>query len=59
MPAAAGGDYLRAALLGPGWQLVNIIATVRDITRFREAEELKSTFISVDQSRIENAGRPD
>lgn len=27
--------------------LVNIIATVRDITRFREAEELKSTFISV------------
>jgi signal transduction histidine kinase len=26
---------------------VNIIATVRDITRFREAEELKSTFISV------------
>jgi PAS domain S-box-containing protein len=27
--------------------LVNVIATVRDITRFREAEELKSTFISV------------
>ncbi|MFN2305022.1 MAG: sensor histidine kinase, partial [Anaerolineales bacterium] len=27
--------------------LVNIIATVRDITKFREAEELKSTFISV------------
>jgi PAS domain S-box-containing protein len=28
-------------------QLVNIIANVRDITRFREAEEMKSTFISV------------
>jgi PAS domain S-box-containing protein len=27
--------------------LMNIIASVRDITRFREAEELKSTFISV------------
>lgn len=28
-------------------RLVNIIANVRDITRFREAEEMKSTFISV------------
>ncbi len=27
--------------------LVNIIATIRDITRFRQAEEMKSTFISV------------
>jgi len=27
--------------------LLNVIATVRDITRFRQAEELKSTFISV------------
>jgi PAS domain S-box-containing protein len=27
--------------------LVNVIASVRDITRFREADELKSTFISV------------
>ena len=27
--------------------LVNIIATVRDITHFRQAEELKSTFVSV------------
>jgi K+-sensing histidine kinase KdpD len=27
--------------------LLNIIATVRDITRFRQAEETKSTFISV------------
>jgi PAS domain S-box-containing protein len=28
-------------------RLVNIIANVRDITRFREADEMKSTFISV------------
>ena len=27
--------------------LVNIIANVRDITRFREADEIKSTFVSV------------
>jgi PAS domain S-box-containing protein len=28
-------------------RLVNIIGSVRDITRFREADEIKSTFISV------------
>jgi len=28
-------------------RLANVIANVRDITRFREAEQLKSTFISV------------
>lgn len=28
-------------------RLVNLVANVRDITRFREAEQLKSTFISV------------
>jgi PAS domain S-box-containing protein len=28
-------------------RLVNIIANVRDITRFREADEMKSTFVSV------------
>jgi K+-sensing histidine kinase KdpD len=28
-------------------KLVNIITTIRDITRFRQADELKSTFISV------------
>ncbi|MBI3240999.1 MAG: PAS domain S-box protein [Chloroflexi bacterium] len=28
-------------------RLVNIVANVRDITRFREAEQLKSTFVSV------------
>ena len=36
-----------APLISEGGILLNIIATVRDITRFREAEELKSTFISV------------
>jgi PAS domain S-box-containing protein len=36
-----------APLLNPEGTLTNVIATVRDITRFREAEELKSTFISV------------
>ena len=28
-------------------RLVNLVANIRDITRFREAEQLKSTFISV------------
>ncbi len=36
-----------APLWSPNGRLVNIIANVRDITRFREAEEIKSTFISV------------
>lgn len=36
-----------APLVSAEGSLLNIIATVRDITRFREAEELKSTFISV------------
>jgi PAS domain S-box-containing protein len=36
-----------APLLSPDGNLVNIIASARDITHFREAEELKSTFISV------------
>ncbi len=36
-----------APLLDREGRLVNIIADVHDITRFREAEELKSTFISV------------
>jgi len=34
-------------LLDVNGQLVNIIANVRDITQIREAEEMKSTFISV------------
>jgi PAS domain S-box-containing protein len=36
-----------APLFSPEGVLVNIIATVRDITRFRQADEVKSTFISV------------
>ncbi len=36
-----------APLFNPEGALQYIIATVRDITHFREAEELKSTFISV------------
>lgn len=34
-------------LLSAEGSLLNILATFRDITRFRQAEELKSTFISV------------
>jgi PAS domain S-box-containing protein len=45
LPLPVGITY--APLVTPDGSLVNIIATVRDITRFREAEELKSTFISV------------
>ncbi|RME06102.1 MAG: PAS domain-containing protein [Anaerolineae bacterium] len=45
LPLSVGVTY--APLLSPAGQLVNIIATMRDITHFREAEELKSTFISV------------
>ncbi len=53
------GDYVRqddtritlgitySPLIGSEGQLLNIIANVRDITHFREAEEMKSTFISV------------
>jgi PAS domain S-box-containing protein len=36
-----------APLLSDEGALINIIASARDITHFREAEELKSTFISV------------
>ena len=36
-----------APLFGREGRLVNIVANVRDITRFREADEMKSTFISV------------
>lgn len=36
-----------APLLSPDGLLANIVGNVRDITKFREAEELKSTFISV------------
>jgi PAS domain S-box-containing protein len=36
-----------APALSETGRLLSIIATVRDITKFREAEELKSTFISI------------
>jgi PAS domain S-box-containing protein len=36
-----------APLLSSDGNLLNIIASVRDITHFRKAEELKSTFVSV------------
>lgn len=44
-PLPVGITY--APLVSQDGQLQNVIASVRDITRFREAEELKSTFISV------------
>ena len=44
-PLPVGITY--APLLTPDGHLINIIATVRDITRFRQADELKSTFISI------------
>jgi PAS domain S-box-containing protein len=43
-PLAVGITY--SSLMSQG-KLLNIIATVRDITRFREAEEMKTTFVSV------------
>lgn len=42
---AVGITY--SSLMSPEGKLVNILATVRDITHFREAEEIKSTFISI------------
>lgn len=44
-PLPIGITY--APLFSVEGALINVIATVRDITHFREAEELKSTFISV------------
>jgi signal transduction histidine kinase len=45
LPLPVGITY--APLISPEGNLLNIVATIRDISRFREAEELKSTFISV------------
>jgi PAS domain S-box-containing protein len=42
---AVGVTY--APLLNQAGQLLNIIASVRDVSRFRQAEEMQSTFISV------------
>jgi signal transduction histidine kinase len=44
-PLPVGITY--APLFSSEGTLLNVIATVRDITHFREAEELKSTFVSV------------
>jgi len=44
-PLPVGITY--APLLAPDGKLRNIIASVRDITHFRTAEEIKSTFISI------------
>jgi PAS domain S-box-containing protein len=44
-PLPVGITY--APLLSTEGILLNVIGVVRDITRFREAEELKSTFVSV------------
>jgi K+-sensing histidine kinase KdpD len=44
-PLPVGITY--TPLISPEGGLLNIIATVRDITRYRQAEELKSTFISI------------
>jgi PAS domain S-box-containing protein len=45
MPLPVGITY--APLLSPEGHLINVVATVRDITHFREADEIKRTFISV------------
>jgi signal transduction histidine kinase len=44
-PLPVGITY--APLMSTDGNLSNVIATVRDITHFRQAEELKSTFISI------------
>jgi len=44
-PLPVGITY--APLLDADGEVRNIIATVRDITRFRTADEIKSTFISI------------
>lgn len=36
-----------APTISEGGKILSIVANVRDITKFREAEELKSTFISI------------
>ena len=44
-PLPVGITY--APLLSTEGTILNVFATLRDITRFRQAEELKSTFISI------------
>ncbi len=45
VPLPVGVTY--SPVLNADGALLNIITTIRDLSRFREAEELKSTFISV------------
>lgn len=45
LPLPVGITY--APLFNEEGSLINIIASVRDITRFREADNIKSTFISI------------
>jgi len=45
LPLPVGISYV--PLISPEGNLLNIIATMRDITQFRQAEEIKSTFISI------------
>lgn len=45
IPLPVGITY--APLISTDGKLLNVIATVRDITRFRQAEEIKTTFVSV------------
>jgi signal transduction histidine kinase len=45
LPLPVGISY--APLLSPNGHLLNIIMTVRDNTRYRQADDLKSTFISI------------
>jgi K+-sensing histidine kinase KdpD len=45
IPLPVGITY--APLLSEDGILINIITTIRDITRFRQADEMKTTFISV------------
>ncbi|MCE1254791.1 MAG: ATP-binding protein [Anaerolineae bacterium] len=44
-PLPVGVTY--APLISVDGKLMNIIASIRDITHFRQADELKSTFISI------------
>lgn len=44
-PVAVGITY--APIFDRQHRLAHVVANIRDITRFREAEELKSTFISI------------
>ena len=53
-PLPIGISY--APLLSHSGTLINIIATIRDITRFREADELEEHICLDRESRIENPG---